>query len=348
MDKILTIVIPTYNMEKYLDKCLSSLIVSDEGMTLFEVLVILDGSKDRSGEIARSYESRYPETIRVIDKENGNYGSCVNRGLKEAKGKYIKVLDADDWFNTEALEKFVIQLQQIDADLVLTDYTSVYMPDERKEEFVYGFEAGKRYDAFLMANSTFKQMQMHGMTYRVKLLRDMHYVQTEGISYTDQEWIFFPMRYVDSIVYLPLNIYQYLLGREGQTVSSSVVGSQPFKKRIFRLHRFVEFYPTIETLPNNGKKDYLLYKLQKNLIDPYTNVIRILGKVNQENNEALKEFDNEVRTKAPGLYAMMNEYTIHPLIPFKYVAYWRRTGKSCPTILIRTVKFLKSIKHKGK
>ena len=98
MDKLLTIVIPSYNMEKYLDRCLSSLIVSDEKMQCLEVLVINDGSKDRTSEIAHTYEERFPGTFRVVDKENGHYGSCVNRGLKEARGTFIKVLDADDYF----------------------------------------------------------------------------------------------------------------------------------------------------------------------------------------------------------------------------------------------------------
>ena len=79
MEKILTVVVPTYNMEQYLDRCLTSLIIDDDKMALLEVLVVNDGSKDRSSEIAHSYEARYPDTFRVIDKENGNYGSCINR-----------------------------------------------------------------------------------------------------------------------------------------------------------------------------------------------------------------------------------------------------------------------------
>ena len=102
MEKLLTIIIPTYNMEKYLDKCLSSLIVDDkELMTQLEVLVVIDGAKDRSSEIAHTYQDKYPDTYVVIDKENGNYGSCINRGLKEASGKYVKVLDADDYEEPE-------------------------------------------------------------------------------------------------------------------------------------------------------------------------------------------------------------------------------------------------------
>ena len=90
-------------MEPYLRHCLDSLII-DKGMDELEVFVINDGSKDRSSKIAREYQDKYPNTFYVIDKVNGNYGSCINRGLKEATGKYIKVLDADDCFNARALQ----------------------------------------------------------------------------------------------------------------------------------------------------------------------------------------------------------------------------------------------------
>ena len=90
MNKILTIIIPTYNMEKYLRRCLDSLIIDEEGMKQLEVLVFNDGSKDSSSQIAHEYQDKYPDTYRVIDKNNGNYGSCINIGLKEAKGKYVK------------------------------------------------------------------------------------------------------------------------------------------------------------------------------------------------------------------------------------------------------------------
>lgn len=100
IEKLLTIIIPTYNMQEYLHRCLDSLLVRADLMDRLEVLVVNDGSKDNSSAIAHEYEAKYSQTIRVIDKENGNYGSCVNRGLVEAQGKYIKVLDADDWLCT--------------------------------------------------------------------------------------------------------------------------------------------------------------------------------------------------------------------------------------------------------
>ena len=119
-DKILSIVIPTYNMEKYLDKCLTSLIISDKKLfESLEVLVVIDGAKDRSSEIAHNYQEKYPNVIRVIDKENGNYGSCVNRGLLEAVGKYFLVLDADDSFDNDCFLEYLKNIQNLDVDLII-------------------------------------------------------------------------------------------------------------------------------------------------------------------------------------------------------------------------------------
>ena len=100
-------------------------------MKQLEVLVINDGSKGSSSQIAHEYQDKYPDTYRVIDKENGNYGSCINRGLKEATGKYVKVLDADDWFDTICLKRLLILLPNIDVDLILTDYI-VFNEDNNK------------------------------------------------------------------------------------------------------------------------------------------------------------------------------------------------------------------------
>ena len=121
MNKILTIIIPTYNMEKYLRRCLDSLIIDEEGMKQLEVLVINDGSKDSSSQIAHEYQDKYPDTYRVIDKENGNYGSCINRGLKEATGKYVKVLDSDDTYDNHSLVEYLQTLNTIDVDIIVTN-----------------------------------------------------------------------------------------------------------------------------------------------------------------------------------------------------------------------------------
>lgn len=221
MNKLLSIIIPTYNMERYLPKCLASVSETEVPDTV-EIIVVNDGSKDNSLSIARSFQAKRSDIVEIIDKENGNYGSCINVGLAKAAGKYVKVLDADDWFNTEGLVTFLSLLKNVDADLILTDYTMVYT-NGRKRSAHRNWSVCHEYDETLMAESSFLKMQMHAVTYRTALLRDAEYRQTEGISYTDQEWIFYPMRFVHKIRYFNIDLYQYLLGREGQTMDTRVM-----------------------------------------------------------------------------------------------------------------------------
>ena len=210
--KLLSIIIPTYNMEPYLRHCLDSLII-DKGMDELEVFVINDGSKDRSSKIAREYQDKYPNTFYVIDKVNGNYGSCINRGLKEATGKYIKVLDADDCFNARALQDVIQRLMNIDTDVILTNY--VIVRNEKTESFFLNYADGQVVN---IDSDVVEYFSMHNVIYKRSLLKNMDYIQTEGISYTDQEWIFYPMLKADSAVFFNLSLYRYTLGREGQTM----------------------------------------------------------------------------------------------------------------------------------
>ena len=104
MEKLLSIIIPSYNMEQLLPRCLDSLLASGAGEA-FEAIVVNDGSKDDTLKVALSFRDANPGCIRVIDKPNGNYGSTINAALPQAEGKYVKVLDADDWWKPEFLEE---------------------------------------------------------------------------------------------------------------------------------------------------------------------------------------------------------------------------------------------------
>ena len=225
MNKTLTVVIPTYNMEKYLEKSLTSLIVDDKLMQNLEVLIVNDGSKDRSSEIGHDFQNHYPQTFRVIDKENGNYGSCINVGLKEARGKYIKILDADDSFETSNFQEVLGKLDELDVDMVITNFETI---DENGT-------VGKVVSRKLSPNkilsieecgnelSTQPAVAMHATIYKTENLRNIRYHQTEGISYTDEEWMFLPITTVKTLYYIDMIVYLYLVGREGQTVNISIV-----------------------------------------------------------------------------------------------------------------------------
>ena len=112
MEKVLTITIPSYNVEKYLNQTLDSFI-QEEILADIEVLIVDDGSKDRTPLIGKEYEEKYPGTFRVISKENGGHGSTINRGILEARGRYFKVVDGDDWVNTGDFVKLVKPLRPV-------------------------------------------------------------------------------------------------------------------------------------------------------------------------------------------------------------------------------------------
>ena len=128
----LSIIIPSYNTSKFMDVCLPSFI--DNRLTgRAEVLIINDGSTDNTSIKAHEYQNRYPQLVRVIDKMNGGHGSVINRGAIEARGRYIKVVDGDDWVHTENLVKSVDYLERTDSDMVLNPYITVDISKNYKQ-----------------------------------------------------------------------------------------------------------------------------------------------------------------------------------------------------------------------
>lgn len=224
-NKLLTIAVPTYNMEKYLARCLDSMLCAN--MDYLEVLVVNDGSRDRSFAIGHEYASKYPNVIRVIDKENGNYGSCVNRALEEATGKYFRMVDSDDWCDTEALNRLLGLMKTCDTDMILT--VSEDRVDGnliRRMEAPRSVQPGKIYEMNDFDGIALDYQYLfcsHIITYKTDILRAVGLKLQQGISYTDNEYVYFPMSKCTSVVYYDLPVYQYFIGREGQTTDFKVV-----------------------------------------------------------------------------------------------------------------------------
>ena len=334
MDKILTIIIPTYNMEKYLRHCLDSLIVPNMGKV--EVLVINDGSKDSSSTIAHEYQDKYPQTFRVIDKENGNYGSCINRGLKEATGKYIRILDADDSYNPIEFDKFIEKLFQVNADLVLTDFNIV---DEKghitnkyccKELYNIEIEKNIRIETFLKVNPTFNG-QMHGITYKRSIFDEMDYKQHEGISYTDTQWCFEPMTKVNDVLYIPLIVYVYLVGRAGQTMKNQ---GKHIKDMILVAKDMLSFYEN-----KDWKQDVYSQYFSRKILGMLQSIYSLGLYQKAYNINILRGFDDEL-SKIPIFYEKSSLLTIHHL---KLVKYWRCHGKKFLPFWISIYKIIQEV-----
>lgn len=221
---ILTIVVPAYNVEAFLDKCLFSL-CNHRNAGKTEILVINDGSRDSTSSIAHKYATLSKGIVRVIDKENGGHGSTINAGISEAKGIFFRLIDGDDWVDSENLAKQIDLLQNEQADVVLTPSYYEYVDKANLESVVeYSMlneHAHYYFDDLLYPNYGFGK---HGpllstATYRTSCLKKANFTISEKKPYVDMEFNALAQRYVKNVTFYDISIYRYLIGREGQTVS---------------------------------------------------------------------------------------------------------------------------------
>lgn len=331
MEKVLTIVVPTYNMEAYLDRCLTSLIVKEPLMDKLEVIVVNDGSKDRSSEIAHGYESRYPDTFHVIDKENGNYGSCVNRGLEEATSKYFRILDADDWADTQDLTLFIEYLDTIDIDVVFTNHTIIYEGREKPSTFPMELDC----NAFNIDEFDFRKYDlswfvlMHRMTYRLQLLKECKLHHHEGISYTDTDYCFYPCISAKTLGFKNLAVYNYNCCREGQTMSANARARSLSHMTTILNDMFNAYFKVNGTLSSNRK--HLLWESFGNITHSIYQTLLIDSKKSKENDQLLTDIDNLLK-KEPGLFDRVADFEFNGLPSVKI---WRSFGLYNTSFILR-------------
>lgn len=219
---LLSFIIPAYNVEKYLDRCLNSLI-DKNCIGRYEVIIINDGSTDNTEKIALNFVEKYPEIFSYRYKENGGHGSVINLGVELVEGKYIKVLDSDDWIITENLLKLIDFLSNSDVDAIFTDYGEVDMksgnitPKNVKFSQAYQPIEFKKFMRFY--RKTHKKLTFHSVIYKLNTYKCGNIKLTEKVFYEDQEYITLPFINVKLVAFLPFNFYQYLVGNDNQSVS---------------------------------------------------------------------------------------------------------------------------------
>lgn len=222
--KILTFIIPSYNVERYLRKGLESYYVPELAEQI-EVIVVDDGSSDHTAEIAKSYIEKCPDIYRLIQKKNGGHGSTINVGSLEAKGKYFKVIDADDWIVTENLKNYVQYLEKTDADVVLTPFHMVDMKTgDRTLQTMYIDDYERYYTPDEIAadwKSFDRCTTFHGVAYKTSFYNKYRHELPEKVFYEDQEYATVPFCHAQKVAVQDLYIYQYLIGNSEQSVSDT-------------------------------------------------------------------------------------------------------------------------------
>lgn len=320
--KILSVIVPSYNMEKYLPKCLGSMVVAPELMCLLEVLVVNDGSTDRTSDVAHEFASKWPQTFKVFDKVNGHYGSCINTALPEVTGKYVKILDADDSFDRMGFKGFLHFLMEMphEVDLVLSDFVLTDENDQVTEECEVPFPAGILFpiDQFLRASSA---ILMPSYTYRADIFNGLAYHQMECMPYTDSEWIFTPLVRVKTCIRYPQILYRYLRARTGQTTNSGAFAKNWGSYGSVVLD-MVKQFQKVEYMASEPIREILRKRLQATVEAIYRGAM--FGIRGRRANIDLHQFDSNLLSLNDSLYEAVGNLAYSRRLPYRFVRAWRK------------------------
>lgn len=261
--KILSVIIPSYNVSQYLFHGVYTML-EHKNRNKIEIIIVNDGSKDNTVEIARELEKKYSSyNVKIIDKPNGGHGSTINEGLKIATGKYIRIIDGDDWVNTDDFARLIDELENETADVVVTDYCEDRAIENKLiKKTLYEFMIPHKiysFDDLCYDGYGFDEWGpiLATANFRKEMLKDS-FKLTEKSFYIDMEFDAFSIGKVESIVYYPLDIYRYFIGRIDQSISQ-----QSYKRNYLQheavIFNLITYY--MESEVSAAKKRYILNKL---------------------------------------------------------------------------------------
>ena len=251
-NKVLTISIAAYNVEKTVIETLDSLVkgVPAETLSKLEILVVNDGSKDSTKEVVANYEEQYPDSVTLISKDNAGWGSTVNTSISFAKGKYLKLLDGDDWFQTENLPEFIDFLEKAEADIVLSPYVKRF-PDREELQDAHT-EISEQISGLETLNPDI-DIYMHELAVRTDRLREGKVSITEHCFYTDNEYAFEAIKCSDTVQRFWKPVYIYRLGDSEQSVGLSGI-LKHYKDTVAVAEKMYESYCRSEVRKENPEE----------------------------------------------------------------------------------------------
>lgn len=199
-----SVIVPVYNVEPYLDKCLNTLV--NQTLKKIEIIIVNDGSKDNSEKIIEKYLKKYPEKIKYIKKANGGLSSARNEGLKYASGEYIGFVDSDDYVSLNTFNLMYKKAKEKNFDLVVCNLNYVY---ETKTKMVSaGLDKDLENEDEVKKNIVFLYPAVWNKLYKKEILDSLKF--KEGIWYEDVEFNFRVYPRVKSIGYVDKTLIQYV------------------------------------------------------------------------------------------------------------------------------------------
>ena len=249
--KLITFAVPCYNSSAYMEKCVESLLQGGEDV---EIILIDDGStKDNTAQICDDYEDKYPNIIRAIHQENGGHGEGVNQGLKHATGLYYKVVDSDDWVDIDSLHKIIHVIKGMihnPVDMIISNYVYEHVHTDTQNAVAYTnvFPINQRFGWDEIGS--FKPSQnllMHSVTYHTELLRSTGILLPKHTFYVDNIFVYEPLPYVKTMLYLDTDFYRYFIGRDDQSVNETIMMQRidqqlRVTRQMLKSHDLLELY----------------------------------------------------------------------------------------------------------
>ena len=209
----ISVVVPVYNVEAYLEKCIDSILA--QTFTDFEMILVDDGSTDASPSIIDRRAAEDPR-IRVIHKKNGGLSDARNEGMKIAEGEYVSFIDSDDFIEPQMLEKALAKLRETGADIVIFDFYQYYQADGRRELIANRFSDERTYSLAdtpqlitSIANAAWNKV------YRLSLFRDHDILYPWGCLYEDLGTTYRLLARAHSVAFVNEPLYDYLKDRPG-------------------------------------------------------------------------------------------------------------------------------------
>lgn len=296
----ISILVPIYNVEKYLEECLKSL--QNQTFANFEVLCLNDGSTDGSKEIIDTFAA-VDERFVLVDKPNSGYGATMNKGLSLARGECVAILESDDKMFPNALDTLYSLQQKFDADVVKGDYCLYWSEPTKKEQkrnmFPVGM-TGKLYDTRTLEYIYLQEASIWSALYKREFLEQhkITFLETPGASYQDTSFAFKVWASAERAVFSDVPIIAYRQDNENSSVKS--------KDKAFYVCR--EYKEIFEWLKQYGPKDLREEIIRFALISKYNAYLWNLDRLSNDNKlEFLENMRNEFMSdRDSGLMNMAN------------------------------------------
>jgi len=223
---LFSLIIPVYNVEKYLENCLKSVIWQKPADNNLEVILVDDGSEDSSGKICDRYADVY-DYIRVIHKENGGLSSARNTGLRMAEGRYVLFMDSDDWWNPDIdfsrIADYVKAHENCEMFLFngydYNDPSGYYKRNDHNDLCALNTSGVKRYYKSLLDNGNLEVSACTKVLSRDFLISNKLFFRT-GLLSEDNEWMIRLLRVLRCVEVIDEPLYICRLNREGSITNS--------------------------------------------------------------------------------------------------------------------------------